>query len=88
MSQPLLSEFPVFRISGKAIEQSVVRDTGRSFEDLDDPPESILDFGKLLWIFDIICNIGNHQLTVLDFNDHLRTANSCASQSSSSGCEG
>jgi hypothetical protein len=86
MSQPLLSEFPVFRISGKAIEQSVVRDTRRSFEELDDSPKPILDFGKLLRIFNIICNIWNYQLTVLDFNDHLSAFRHADAQSREIGC--
>ena len=86
MSQPLLSEFPVFRISGKAIEQSVVRDTGRSFEEFDDPPKSILDLGKLLRIFNIICNIRDNQLTVLDFNDHLSAFRHADAQSREIGC--
>ena len=34
-------------------------------------PKSILDLGELFGVFNIICNIWSHQLTVLDFDHHL-----------------
>jgi hypothetical protein len=71
ISKALLGKLSVSRIRGKTIEKLVARDARHSFEMFDYLPESVLDFRKLVWIFDIIGNIRSHQLTVLDFDDHL-----------------
>ena len=40
---------------------------------LDYLPKSVVDFWEFFWIFNVICNIRGHQLTVLDFDDNLST---------------
>ena len=71
VGKALLGKFPVIWSGRNAIEKTVARNTGHSFELFDYLPKSILDFGKLFWIFNIICNVWSYQLTVLDFNNHL-----------------
>ena len=71
LSKALLSKFSVSGIRRKAIEKIVTRNSGHSFEMFDYLPKSILDLGELFGVFNIICNIWSHQLTVLDFDHHL-----------------
>ena len=71
ISKPAFSKLPVARIRRNTIEKIVARNTGHSFEMFDYLPKPVLDFGELFWILNIICDIRSHQLTVLDFNDHL-----------------
>jgi hypothetical protein len=67
----LLGKLPVFGIARNAVEQAVALDAGRSLESFDYLPESILDSGELLRIFDIIRDERHYPLQVLDLNDNL-----------------
>lgn len=86
ISQALLSEFSVSRIGCKAVEKIVARNAGHSFEMLYYLPKPILDFGKLFWVLNIVRNIRSHQLTVLDFDDHLPAFRHANAQSRMIGC--
>jgi hypothetical protein len=68
IGQALLSKFPVSRIGRKAVEKIMARNADHSCEMFDELPKSILDFGELFWIFNIIRNVRSHQPTVLDFD--------------------
>ncbi len=65
------SKLVVLWVGSNAIEEAVSCDTRRPFKMLDYAPQSVLDLGELVWILNIIGYVGNHQLTVLNFNDHL-----------------
>src|SRR6516164_6860833 len=63
----------VLGVGRKAVQQTVARHSGHSFEMFDDPPKSILDLMKLFRVFNVIRDERRHQLAVLDFNNQLST---------------
>jgi hypothetical protein len=86
ISKTLLDKLPVFGIGRKAIEQTVARNAGHSFEMFDDLFKPILYLAEFLWILNIIRNIGRHQFAVLDFDDYLPAFRHADSQSRKVGC--
>lgn len=55
---------PGIRIRGEAIEETVARNTGGPLEMFDYLSKSVLDLRELSWVFHIIRNVRDHELTV------------------------
>jgi len=69
----LRGKLSVLGVGRKAIQKTVARHPGHSFEMFDDLPKSILDLMKLFRVFNVIRDERRHQLAVLDFNNQLST---------------